>query len=372
MKSKKFILSLCVSTLALVSCEQADVLKSTSGDGVTTRTVSFDEPYYVESDGALNFRSIEDYYNLSDSLINLSESEFVNWETLNSFKSYRTFTDDIIEDIYTAMDDDPIKVTKLLEQNQHFVYMTDDSLVYPNIKAKTYQNIVNKDGVFYINGIKNVVDDRYVTLATSDRSRSEHKIAYFNPISSKTKSEQINFKLLTYTKSDNTKRVYADCFLIKNTAFEDNHGANQTMVQFQINVDGKKKRPTGWKHYSTGYSVSQIKCVFNKIPSEVYPNGYVKNFASKTLSVPASIDLGEGKSGTYTANLMEFSVRNLSEPLQSPDCIHFKAETRGTWPEGVGYNYYKGSYLDPEACFEKEGAADICPNHKNVYSRENK
>lgn len=369
MKSGDFILSLCVSTLALVSCEQADVLKSTPGGGVTTRSVSLDEPYYVESDGALNFRSIKDYYQLSDSLINLSESEFVNWETLNSFKSYRTFTDKIIEDIYTAMDDDPVNVTKLLDQNKQFVYMTEDSLVYPNIKAKTYQNIVNKGGVFYIKGIKNVVDDRYVTLATPDNSRSDYKIAYLNPISSNTKSEQIHFDLLTYTKSDNTKRAYADCFLIKNTAFDDSHGANQTMVQFQISVDGKKKRPTGWKHYSTGYSVSQIECIFNEIPVEVYPNGYIKTLATKKLSVPSTVDLGEGKSGTYTVNLMNFSVRNMSDPLQLPDCIHFKAETRGTSPEGVGYNYYKGSYLDPAVCLEKNGASDICPNHKNVYSR---
>lgn len=63
-----------------------------------------------------------------------------------------------------------------------------------------------------LQGIKNVVDDRYVTLATPDNSRSDYKIAYLNPISSNTKSEQIHFDLLTYTKSDNTKRAYADCF----------------------------------------------------------------------------------------------------------------------------------------------------------------
>lgn len=369
MKSRNFILSLCASTLALISCEQTEVLPNTPTGEITTRSGAFDEPYYVESDGALNFKSIDDYFHLSDSLANMSENEYKNWEAMNLFKSYRTFTDDIIEDIYTAMDDDPSNATNLLVQNRQYVYMTEDSLVYPLIQVRAYQNVVNKDGVFYINGIKNIVDGRYVTLATSDKSRSIHRMEYFNPISSITKSEQINFNKLAYTKTDNTKRAYGECFLVKNTAFDDSHGANQTMVQFQIRVDGKKKRPTGWKNYSTSYSVSQIECMFNGIPSEVYPNGSVKNFAPKELKVAGTIDLGKGKTGTYTANLMNFSVRNMAEPLQLPDCIHFKAVTAGTTPEGVGYNYYKGSYLDPAVCIEKNGASDICPNHKNVYSR---
>lgn len=66
---------------------------------------------------------------------------------------------------------------------------------------------------------------------------------------------------------------------------------------------------------------------------------------------------------------MDFSVRNMSQPLQLPDCIHFKAETWGTSPEGAGYNYYKGSYLEPSVCLAIGGASNICPIHKNVHSR---
>jgi len=245
--------------------------------------------------------------------------------------------------------------------------MTEDSLIYSTIQSRAYQNIINKNGIFYINGIKNIVDSKYITLATTDNSKSIQRIAYLNPISSKERSEQINFDLFSYTKSDNTKRAYAECYLIKNTAFEDSHGSNQIMVQFQIKVDGKKKRPTGWKHYSTDYTVSQIKCIFNGIPTEVYPNGYVKSYGTINLDVPAKVVLGEGKMGFYTKNLMNFSVRNMSDPLKAPDCIHFKAETRGTSPEGVGYNYYKGKYIIPQNCIK--GVSSICPFHQNVYSK---
>lgn len=367
MKSKNIILLFCTSTLALASCEQTEVIEGTSANIGISPSISLDVPYHVENDGALNFRSAKDYFEISDSLSKLSEKEFRNWETSNHFESYRTFTDNIIEAIYTAIDNAPSKVTELLNQNKQFVYMTEDSLIYSTIQSRAYQNIINKNGIFYINGIKNIVDSKYITLATTDNSKSIQRIAYLNPISSKERSEQINFDLFSYTKSDNTKRAYAECYLIKNTAFEDSHGSNQIMVQFQIKVDGKKKRPTGWKHYSTDYTVSQIKCIFNGIPTEVYPNGYVKPYGTINLDVPAKVVLGEGKMGFYTKNLMNFSVRNMSDPLKAPDCIHFKAETRGTSPEGVGYNYYKGKYIIPQNCIK--GVSSICPFHQNVYSK---
>lgn len=366
---RNLILSLCVS--ALVSCSQTDVLESASTGVLQTRSISSDAPFYVEADGALNFRSIEDYFQLSDSLVLLSESEYRNWETFNHFDSYQTFTDNIIDEIYMAMDDNPSAVTSLLEKNKEYVFMTGDSLVYPVVQSKTYRNVINKDGVFYINGIKNVVDGRYVTLATTDNSRAVHKIAYLNPVSSNMRSEQIAFKKYGYTKRDQTKRTYAECFLIKNTAFEDTHAANQTMVQFQINVDGKKKIRKNWKHYTTAYWVSKITCVFNGIPTELYPNGTIKTLGTIIFDAPAEISLPEGKSGSYVKNLMNFSVRNMTEPLQSPDCIHFKAGTRGTHPEGAGYNYYKGGYIDPEVCIKNDSSIkDICPIHPNVYSRD--
>lgn len=368
MKSKNFILLLCTSTLALVSCEQTDVIEETSANIGLSPSISLDAPYHIENDGALNFRSTEDYYAISDSLSKLSENEFRNWEASNQFESYRTFTDNIIDAIYTAMDNAPSKVTELLNRNKQYVYMTKDSLLYPTIKSYAYQNILNKDGIFYINGIKNIVDSKYITLASSDNSRSIHRIAYLNPISTKERSnEQIDFELFSYTKSDNTKRAYAQCFLIKNTAFNDSHGANQTMVQFQIIVDGKKKMHSGWKHYTTDYTVAEIECIFNGIPTEVYPNGTVKSYGIKKLHVPAKVQLGEGKDGKYLVNLMSFSVRNMSDPIQMPDCIHFKAETRGTSPEGVGYNFYKGKYILPHNSIK--GVSNICPLHQNVYSK---
>ncbi|WP_304959228.1 hypothetical protein, partial [uncultured Parabacteroides sp.] len=171
MKSKNIILLFCTSALALTSCEQTEVIEGTSANIGISPSILVDVPYHIENDGALNFRSTKDYFEISDSLSQLSEKEFRNWETLNHFESYRTFTDNIIEAIYTAMENAPSKVTELLNQNKQFVYMTKDSLIYSTIQSRAYQNVINKNGIFYINGIKNIVDSKYITLATTDNSK---------------------------------------------------------------------------------------------------------------------------------------------------------------------------------------------------------
>ena len=56
--------------------------------------------------------------------------------------------------------------------------MTEDSLIYSTIQSRAYQNIINKNGIFYINGIKNIVDTKNKILATTDNTKSIQRIAY--------------------------------------------------------------------------------------------------------------------------------------------------------------------------------------------------
>ena len=67
MKSKNIILLFCTSTLALASCEQTEVIEGTSANIGISPSISLDVPYHVENDGALNFRSAKDYFEISDS-----------------------------------------------------------------------------------------------------------------------------------------------------------------------------------------------------------------------------------------------------------------------------------------------------------------
>lgn len=372
MKSLISIISTCLISSMLFSCEQNAFLdEGASGNVQTKSTQTIDTPYLVEADRALNFRSAEDYFAITDSLSKLTESEFRDWEIANNFKSYRTYTNNIISKFYEAIEnDDNQEATNILTKNKDYIYITEDSIARPMIKSLNYQNITNQNGIFYLNGVKNIVDREFISLETSYKSKNIKKIAYVTPIGIQTRDEQKQYKLLSYTKEDGTKRAYAECYLIKNIAFQDTEGANQTMIQFQIIVDGKRKKPAGWKNYTTSYAVEDITCVFNEIPKTLYPNGTVATYGVVEFIHSAQERLGSGKSGIYLANLMEFSVKNLTKPLYEPTCIHFKAVTGGTNPEGVGYNYHAGNYSDMDHNITGDKLnTKICPNHKNVLNR---
>lgn len=374
MKRTNLLLTVCASAFLFASCQsEEDVLSNASNESLSTRAmVDENAPYYVGEDGALNFKSSEDYFALCDSLAQLDEDAYHAWEQEMHFESYRSYTDKMIDEVNAAWEEnDEQKATALLQKYSNYIYMNADSTVWPVIMSRTYQNVTNKDGVFYVNGAKNVVDAQYVTLASS-KGRSIHRIAYFNPFESATRAtESAPLKKLVYIKSDGSKLVEAIFSILKNTAFSDSHGANMTMLQAEVNINGKKKKRGKWRDYTTTYALENLHGIFNGIPQSTTSEGYATDFKQVYLDLaPERVELGKGVRGIYTGNLMKFAAKNLTQPVQKPTCVHFKAITGGTNLEGVGYNYYNGSYFEPtDKCVP--GSTNICPQHQNVYSRDN-
>lgn len=61
------------------------------------------------------------------------------------------------------------------------------------------------------------------------------------------------------------------------------------------------------------------------------------------------------------------AVKNYTYPIQHAVCIHYKATTWGTAPEGIGYNYSNNKYgIDTE--HKKENCASkVCDIHSNIH-----
>ena len=375
MKRTNLLLTVCASAFLFASCQsEEDVLSNASNESLSTRAmVDENTPYYVGEDGALNFKSSEDYFALCDSLAQLDDDAYHAWEQEMHFESYRSYTDKMIDEVNAAWEEnDEQKATALLQKYSNYIYMNADSTVWPVVVSRAYQNVTNKDGVFYVNGAKNVVDSKYVTLASS-KGRSVHRVAYIS-LQQNTRSTEITVPLreLDYIKSDNTKRVYASFTMLKNITFDDSKGANMTVLQVQVNINGKKKKITGWKDYTTGYYIEHFYGIFNGIPQSVTSEGNIKDIASN-IEIPimrSRYSMPRGKRGIFTANLMNFAVKNYTADVPYPTCVHFRAMIDGTLPEGLGYNYYNGKYFEPtNKCVP--GSKNICPKHTNEYCREN-
>ena len=244
------------------------------------------------------FSSTDDYYALTDSLCKLSDVEFENWENQNNFLSYRTYVNRIIDEIESAQNENDVdKVSSLLKEYSNYVYLSEEDFVQPVILATSYRSIVNKDGIFYFNDTENVVDGRYVYVnnkSVNQRGRSikQEYVVYGTPLTKATpNTTEINFVTVAYTKEDGTKRVYGAPKIFRNVVNKDNVGNFMVQYEFYVNVDGKKKRPTGWKHYSTGYGIKDVVCRFKNIPLS-YTNGIVKILRQKNLVREKVVNLG--------------------------------------------------------------------------------
>lgn len=345
MKNLICIITTCALSCGMFSCSENQLMDEEQP--MRTKSMIADNSrYHITESGAISFNSVNDYFALTDSLVKLSNDEFRRWEAINSFTSYETVTSGIIEQIENAQNENnKEEVSDLLNKYANVVYLDVDSLVKPIIKSRTYRNIANQDGVFFLKDVKNIVDGKYVSTENEGGARNAStKISYLVSEDNKTRAgELIQYAKREHYKSDDTKKVMSDCFLVKSVVFEDAQGGNSTMLQFHIWVDGKTHKPAGWKDYSTGYYVEKISAIFNQIPKSVHENGTLKETQTLFFEHPGRQAAGEGINACFIYNL-GITVKNLTNNLQNATCIHYKAMTWGTDPEGVGYNYYNGGY----------------------------
>lgn len=368
---KNFFVSIgtCLISCALFSCGENAVLEEVdNGGGIPQTKSTIDAPCYVQSDGSLRFRSTEDYFAITDSLIKLTDQELNNWEESIGFISYRSYVDKLIGEVEEAYNnDDSNKVNSLLNEYAKYIYLDTDSIVKPLIRSKVYQSVTNKDGIFYLGDLKNVVDDTSIYAIGKERSVSP-KLSYAMESNLRSTTDLIQYNEYSYPKKDGTKMVISSCSLVKNIALTDVQGNNVSCVQFQIFVDGKRHK-RGWKHYSTGYSVKDITCRFKDIPLAVNSDQTLKSTGDFNFSHPGRDNAGESKNHTFVYNI-GLSVKNYTRPIQHAACIHYKAITRGTDPEGLGYNYSNGNYGIDEDHHHDKCAANVCSLHPNVHSGE--
>jgi hypothetical protein len=369
MKKKFSTMVLSLTVALLSSCNGNDIVEETAISNVKTKAIEQVKSRCSVVDGILHFSSTDDYYALTDSLCKLSDVEFENWENQNNFLSYRTYVNRIINEIESAQNENDVdKVSSLLKEYSKYVYLCDEEFVRPVIQALSYRSVVNKDGVFYFNDTRNVVDGQYVYANNqSAKQRSnpiKHEyVVYSAPLTKAIPtSTEINYTTIAYTKSDGTKRVYGAPKLIRNILSLDNVGNFTVQYEFYVNIDGKKKRPTGWKHYSTGYGIKDVVCRFKNIPLS-YTNGTVKT-GDITITHPEAEAIAEGKSGEFRMNV-GISVPNYTGTPETVICLHFKVWTYGTAPEALGYNYYQGKYSGEDEANKKgnPSAKQLCPLH---------
>ncbi len=330
MKNNFILISLALSVFA--SCNNSDDLMNMEGDAMIPETRSIESlPYYVEN-GVLNFRSADDFFFYADSISNLSGYAFENWEKVTGFTSYRSITDEMIGEIEDVEDNEFI-YDKLLLNYSDFVEKVDDR-VETKIKSNIYKSVVNKDGVFYVDGIRHLVDD--CNVITSRNGENINTVPYVTNVLTRTTTGSASLPLGFREKYGDDRMVFTQATVRRIYAMD------VYRICVEVFIDGKKKGPAKWKQYATKFWMIDFLVRLPNVATSLTSNGHADKI--EELEQPAREKDGSGNEvnvGNWSKQIwMGEATRNPLD-LAYPTYLYYKAWSQGV-PEGVIYKMING------------------------------
>lgn len=162
-----------IATLGLfTSCQQNDEFTNQPTAKQETKQ-QFVEGVYVK-DGTLHFESDVDFFKIMQKIESIPDVQFNNLALKTGFKSYRVkLNRDQAQ--RTAKIDAWVDSMELVVDSDFLIVGTDpfqDEFIIPEIKSSLYRSIVNEEGVFYIDGVKNVVDGTNISGYSTSNTKS--------------------------------------------------------------------------------------------------------------------------------------------------------------------------------------------------------
>lgn len=315
---KNLIFSCLLLSFLLSSCNSADLLNDRKNDKTTIPEKS-DNAYYVRDDGSLSFSSLKAYQAVCDSLLQLSPAEFHEWENSIGFKSYRAITNEALEKLKQTTDTK--SYNSVLKQYADYIYLSHDSLIYPNIECQYYKNIIDKNGIFYIEGIKNIVTKDHISAFKDGKKLSTY--SYISDIPS-TKSEQV-LDAFPYIETKWDGRKIATKARFYRTLVTGGGAIIESYI-LELYAQGYINQLGHYKPYGTVLMFDDIVFRGKTSAGNIYQNTW------------PDVETADN-TGSITVSIPVYFVNELV-------CLHYRARSRGTGNRGVAYNVYQHQFYD--------------------------
>lgn len=337
-------LKICVVTLLFVSCNQIEELDNVyNSNNINVTEISPLKAAYIVDDGILNFRSIEDYYKLTDSLSQLSDFEYKNWTKQIGFDSYRNVIDDIMK---SDKSDE-----ELLRFYADYIHKDSIGCIVPNIDFRIYQNVLNKDGLFYINNV--------VYSFSEDKLASKVLKKMSSPLKYDISPKQVTvveYPDIEYANNWLGKKVMTHFKLYKNTVTDTPLKGNQLI--FEVYVRPREFNSVlGWKD-------CKDDCMSEEVTFHMEDLGLMRykdetgNYITKedhwsdlhTFSSSSPTRLFVASYVVIHQNIGTGPIVPLPV-LKDPVCVHYRARIGSLGKNGAAYNtYHPLPGMDKEDC----------------------
>lgn len=333
MKRTNLLLTVCASAFLLASCQSEDVVPGVNDtSAMQTRAITGED--YVVENGVLHFTSLDAFFKVTEEIANMPDSLYQIWEKEHNFVSYRTITDRLIGEAEAIEDEN--EQDAFIAKHANFIKKEDD-LILPVMNANLYRSITNSEGVFYINGAKNVVTDSEV-IAYNSNNQSINRSSYtITPRA----TNGIEYEEREYVRSDGARKVISKAKIIIQSGFDGQF--SRYAIAVEIFIDGKKKKRGNWKHYSTTYGHDAVRIKLKKTPISVDKNGQITYIDGQEVIKEGASTSNESHNWTVT-----YAISNpiAKQPqVEHVQYLYYKAYTRGTGTEKLDYKVENGVTL---------------------------
>ena len=289
-------------------------------------------------DGTLHFSSSEVFLETVRSLTK-EGADLAGFEKSHGFTSMSSVIDQAI-DILSEQEDE-MSYNAALESYSDILQSDDDGWITPRISARGYTNIINPEGVYYINGTKYQITPEKLVIESANNTTRAKEVAEFDYISPVDENFQTRVKEdYEYTNDkyqSGDRRAYARAHIIRYIV---NVGSSRydISIDFQMHMTGQKKSLFGWNTYATVHTVEGLlfTIVQKGLSTSDFSGGQVvasnpgvSSYTSSEckdyfLTIPTSI------------NLRYAWVVSTVAPTFST--LRYRALNRGTGDCGIAYN----------------------------------
>lgn len=316
-------------------------------DVVQTKSASpLNVPYFVGEDGALNFRSVDDYFALSDSLAMLSDKEYMSWEEKNNFNSYRTYVQNIIDNLENV---EINNYDDIIAQNSEYVYKDKYGSISPIIDAHVYQCVANKERFFYVNSVKHIVNRDYINVEYSSKSKENEIIDYSLKSNSR---NTVEYPEIEYQRDRSQYKLFTWFKIYKNTITSGPSKGEKICMDVCVRPR-KFNQISGWKGYNDYCMVEELTIHLEGLGMTNYfdENGRMVFGNDQMMYLPTVTSSEKTSLFTSTYILSGSMGGSVPERIKDPICVHYRARTGETGKYGGAYNtYHPNPGMDPNTC----------------------
>lgn len=350
---KNVLLATIASSFFMFSCTEdlentIQTFDTMSKKKLSTQFVlPLETSFTVDENGTLHFRSAEDYFSISDSLLQLSKEEYESWENEIGFKSYRSLMDSILKI-------EPIN-DEVVSKYSDIVYIDSIGTISPKVDFRVYQNVMDSHAEFYVSGIKHKICGN--TLITSNTKTREIKEINLLAKSS-AGDEPVYYPVIEYCK--HFRKIETWFKLYKNTVDVGITKAGSLLLDIYVRPKKQVAVINNYRSYNDKCMVEEVTLHMEGLGLVHYTDelGNLMFMQDQFNSLP-TIESSEATplfTVTYTLFAKSSSPIIMPIPLiKDPVCVHYRARIGDLGKEGIAYNtYHPLQGMDKDNCGHRE------------------